>query len=307
MLERSRFTTVQTSLDQYKQFIDLNLGVRSSIPFTGGEIIHAETDSGNKVIIKRPARNEQAEHEWLGLKIACSTGISVPVPIALIKYNSDRLAIVSTQIDGRNLYYFPNQAIKNEIGRQIKVMHQLADVDGRSWKSSGRDTFVYYDRYIFNWSKGEIEELDANSESFLLLQSLSAIAEQSCKATKPVFNHNDLHDGQIIVGEDGKPTIIDFGNWLEESWLNEIGYHLFHLIRTDRTETNDFANFLNGYLESKKLSDAEKSNLAFYLLFISSRALSYFYRNNDPYLPAAKETHNKVLMYLDNEKLWKSP
>lgn len=306
MAERERFTTVQTPLDQYKHFIDLSLGEKTDVPFTGGEIIHAETDAGEKVIVKKTAHNQQAEHEWLGLKIAHSTGISVPVPIALINYTSDHLAIVSTQIDGENLYYFPNQEIKNEIGRQVKVMHQMAGVDGRSWRSSERSTFVYYDRYIFNWSKGEIGELRAGSDSLQLLQSLSVAAEQFCKSTNPTFNHNDLHDGQIIVSKDGKPTIIDFGNWLEEAWLNEVGYHLFHLIRTDRAGTNDFANFLEGYLGGRKLSDTEKSNLAFYLVFISSRALSYFYKNNNPYLPTARETHGKVLKYLDDEKLWKS-
>ena len=306
MSEREHFITAQTPLGQYRQFIDLELGEEVGIPFTGAEIIYAETDSGSKVVIKKTLHNWQAEHEWIGLNTAYRAGISVPLPVALINYTKDQLAIVSTGSTIPILVIDPNPEVKAEMGRQIKTMHQLAMVDEKMWKLSGRSSFTYYDKYMFNWSRGRIAELSVDSKTAILLSSFAENMDQYCKESKPTFNHNDLHDGQIIVSDNGAPTIIDFGNWIEETWLNDIGYHLFHLIRTDRTRTKDFVNFLNGYCEGKKLSDIEKSNLAFYLLFITSRALTYFYRNRSSYLPTAKETHNKVLAYLEDETIWKS-
>ncbi|HEX6976864.1 MAG TPA: phosphotransferase [Patescibacteria group bacterium] len=299
------FSTVNTPLDQYRESIELELVKRVEVPFTKGEIIYAQTESGVSVVVKKPLRKEQAEHEWVGLNKAHSTGILVPLPIALINYSQEQLAIVSALVDGNNLYYFPNPKIKSEIGRQVRIMHDLAEVDGRTWESSGRKTFEYYDKYKFNWSRGKIEELSIDSETSLLLTSLAINMEVFCRESQPTFNHNDLHDGQIIVDKNNTPVIIDFGNWNEETWLNDLGYYLFHLIRTDRNN-DDFGNFLDGYTGGKKFSDVEKSNLAFYLLFISSRALAYFYRNNSPYLAIAKDTHTKVLAYLADEVLWKS-
>ena len=306
MPETERFSAVETFMDQGSHSVDLKLGEKTEIPFTGGEIIYATTDLGKKVIIKKTLYNEQARHEWLGLNIAHSSGVSTPKPVALINYTADQLAIVSNFIEGDNLYYHPNPAVKPEIGRQIKKMHQNAQVGGNTWVSTGRSSFVYYDRYVFNWTSGEIEELNANSKTIAILTELTDAMGQFCTKSTPTFNHNDLHDGQVIVNSSGVPIIIDFGNWLEETWLNDVGYYLFHLVRIDRAETEDFNNFLSGYHEKEKLSDIERSNLAYYLLFISSRALTYFYKRHSTYLPIAKETHNKVLAHLNTETIWKS-
>lgn len=304
MVERHRFDTIN-SPPESKGSIDLQLGEKIEVPFTGAEIIHAVTITGDRVIIKKPLRDDQAKHEWEGLRIAESTGISVPKPIALVSYTEEQLAIVSSYIDGEKIYDAPNPDVKTEVGRQVRRMHQRAQISGKDWVSSGRSSFVYYDRYIFRWANGSIVELKEDSRTTTILKELFDSAEQYCSNSDPIFNHNDLHDGQLIIDETGKPTIIDFGNWIEETWLNELGYHLFHLIRTGRARTEDFPNFLNGYLEEGKLSDTERSNLAFYLLFISSRALNYFYRRHSSYLPVAKETHKKVLDHLEDETIWK--
>lgn len=305
MVERRHSNTIDPS-PRNRGSIDLDLGERIDIPFTGAEIIYAATITGDKVVIKRPLNNSRTKHEWEGLNIAESTGISIPKPIALISYTADQLAIVSSYVEGDKLYDNPNPDVKVEVGRQIKKMHQGAQISGEDWVSSGRSSFVYYDRYIFRWAKGDIVELNADSRTASILSELTDATDQFCKNSEPIFNHNDLHDGQVIVDGNGKPTIIDFGNWIEETWLNDIGYHLFHLIRTDRAHTEDFTNFLSGYMENGKLSDTEKSNLAFYLLFISSRALNYFYRRHSSYLSVAQETHKKVLDHLDNEAIWKN-
>jgi hypothetical protein len=197
MIESHRFDTINSPTES-KSSIELKLGEKTKVPFTGAEIIHATTITGDRVVIKKPLRNEQARHEWEGLKIAESTGISVPEPVALVNYTENQLAIVSGYIDGEKLYETPNPDIKFEVGKQIKMMHQRAHINGNSWTSSSRSTFIYYDRYIFNWTNGDIEELNKNSRSVAILEELTDSAEQFCVNSKPVFNHNDLHDGQVI-------------------------------------------------------------------------------------------------------------
>lgn len=304
MIERRRFDKIDLS-PKNRDSINLDLGERIRTPFSGAEVVHASTVSGDRVVIKRPLRNEQARHEWEGLNIAETTGISVPRPIALINYSTDRVAMVSSYVEGDKVFDKPNPDVKVEVGRQIRRMHQSAQVTGESWVSSGRGSFVYYDRYIFRWARGDIEELREDGRTASILGELTDTTDQFCRNSEPTFNHNDLHDGQVIVDGNGKPTIIDFGNWIEETWMNDIGYHLFHLVRTDRVRTDDFTNFLSGYMEGKKMTDTEKTNLAFYLLFISSRALNFFYRRHSSYLPVAQETHKKVLVHVEKEAIWR--
>ena len=305
MGERRHFSIVDTALDQDKKIFEADLGERKVIPFTGGEIIYAVASYGERVVIKKPLRSDQARREWNGLNIAYATGISVPRPIALVKYDDSQLALVSSFVKGDTLYDYPDSTVKYEVGRQIRLMHHKARISGELWKSSGRSTFVYYDKHLFDWTRSDLEELRPDRQTVLLLNELTDNMEQFCGWTKPTFNHNDLHDGQIMVGVDRSPTIIDFGNWAEETWINEISYHLFHLIRTDRVDTDDFLFFVNGYQEGEGFTDTEKSNMVFYLLFISSRALAYFYTSGSAYLPIARETHNKVLKHINNEEPWK--
>ena len=67
----------------------------------------------------------------------------------------------------------------------------------------------------------------------------------------------------------------------------------------------NFDKFLNGYLKSAYLTETEKSIMAFYLLFISARAIEYFQNTKSRYLEKAVDTHNKILRYTDEERLWK--
>lgn len=305
MKEKERFGVIET-LDFNEPYIELEIDRRMVVPFTGGEISYVTTLSGDKLVIKKPISDEQAKHEWKGLNTAYSAGISTPRPIALINYDENQLGIISGFVEGNNLYFYPNPEVKVEVGKQIRAMHQGAQTDGDIWESSGRGSFSYYDKLIFKWSKGGIEELKFDGESIVILKELAHTTEKFCRESVPTFNHNDLHDGQIIVNREGESTIMDFGNWTEETWINDIAYHLFHLIRNSKEKTDDFTNFLSGYQKKEKLSDTEKINLAFYLLFISSRALTYFYNRHSRYLPVAQKTHERVLDYLRKETIWKN-
>lgn len=299
------YRIVESVFQQETERIGLKMLDTEAELFTGSKVIYASSDSGEKVVLKIPFNSTKTLYEWEGLKKAFRAHTPIPEPIALIDYLDNQLAIVSSFVAGDNLYFNPNPGIKTKIGKEVRKMHQNAQIEGRDWIESKRSTYIYYDQFISRWATGEFGELKSGSKTLLLLGKFTPSMENYCKTTVPVFNHNDLHDGQIIVDKNGNPKIIDFGNWVEEGWLNELGYHLFHLVRTRRIRTDDYPNFLDGYLSGKKLSDDEKSTLAFYLLFISARALSYFNSRNSSYLPFAQETHDGVLKLLDKEIIWK--
>lgn len=305
MLETEHYKVAESLSQQETDQISLKTLNKETELFTGSKVIYALSNSGEKVAIKIPFDGSKTLYEWEGIIKAFKADVPIPKPIALINYLDDQLAIVSSFVAGDNLYFNPNPDIKTEIGKEVKKMHQKAQIEGKDWIKSKRNTFIYYDQFIFRWATGQFKELGSGSKTLLLLGKFTPSMESYCKTTIPVFNHNDLHDGQIIVDENGNPKIIDFGNWVEEGWLNELGYHLFHLVRTRRISTEDFPNFLDGYLSGRKLSEDEKSTLAFYLLFISARALNYFNSRNSSYLPFAQETHNGVLKLLDREIIWK--
>lgn len=305
MKERKRFKTIEQGENLELDSVYLKIGQKNTIPFTGSKIIYASTASERKVVIKVPTHNHEAQHEWKGLRKAYLAGASVPSPIALIHFSKENLAIVSGFIEGESLSLNPRPEIKTKIGQQIRLIHQQAQINGNLWKTTGRKSFLYYDKHLFNWNKKGLSELKKDSKTFSVLNKHMDDMIKFCKNTDPVFNHNDLHGGQVIINKSDKPTIIDFGNWREEGWVNELAYHLFHLIRTDRELPIEFKSFLKGYLKNKELSENEKSVLAFYLLFISSRALNYFNNRQSSYLPIAKKNHYKVLSYLENESIWK--
>lgn len=305
MKERTKFNIIESPLDRIGDYLDVEINCNILMPYTKSEIFVATIDFGEKIAIKQSSNSENVLHEWKGLKTAWIANVSVPTPIALVSYTGDSLAMVSKFIEGDVLFFNPNSDIEIEVGKQIKTLHDHALVDGNIWKSSERNTFVYYDKFITNWRAQEFESKRSKSTTVSLLDKFAVSAIDLCLNGKPVFNHNDLHDGQIIVNENKIPIIIDFGNWTEETWLNELGFNLFHCIRTDRLQIDNFTKFLNGYLGTEKLSETEKTTLAFYLLFISARALNYFKDRQSSYLPIAEDTHAKVLEYIKSEKIWK--
>jgi len=305
MIEKEHFDIVESSFGGCVDSINLKICNKEAALFSGSQVVYASTDLGEKVAIKIPLDCDQARHEWKGLKAVYLADVSIPTPIALIKFPKHQLAIVSGFVEGNDLYISPNPDVKKKVGIQVKKMHQNVRIDGKTWESSERSTFVYYDKFIFSWAAGDFKELQAGSNTISLLGKFTDTMEDFCGHTKPVFNHNDIHDGQIIVNKNGEPVIIDFGDWVEEGWLNDLGFHLFHLIRTEREESGDFINFLDGYLGKNKLSEDEKSTLAFYLLFISARALYYFDKRQSSYLPIAKGIINTVCFTaIDNTYLF---
>lgn len=273
-------------------------------PLAGNNILFAVTESGYEIVIKIPSRKGGAEREWVGLKKAYNAAVPTPKPLILARSENGRLAVVTERFEGENLYFYPNNEIKRRLGQMIGLMHKGIVIDGHEWRRSGKPNFVYYDRYLSFWLQGPIEELQSGSKTNLLLEKFAEAMREHCKTVSPVFTHNDLHDGQVFIKENGNLLLVDFEEWREESFLTEVAYYLFHSIRTNRAPEG-FAEFVRGYLETPSLSENDKLVLMFNLLFISARALNYFYVHGHPYLEKAKINHQKILNYTEQEKIWK--
>lgn len=273
-------------------------------PLARNHILFATTESDYEVVIKIPSRKDGVEREWVGLKKAYDAGVPTPKPLILARLENGRLAIVTEKFEGENFYFHPNEGIKQRLGQIVRLMHKKVVINGHEWRQSGKSSFAYYDRHLFSWLSRSIEELKPGSKTFSLLEKFAEAMREHCKAVSPVFTHNDLHDGQVFIKEDGGLLLVDFEEWREESFLTEVAYYLFHSIRTDRAPEG-FAEFMRGYLETPSLSENEKLVLIFNLLFISARALNYFYVHGHPYLEKAKINHQKILNYTEQEKIWK--
>ena len=282
----------------------LNVHKKEIVPFTGNSILYATSESGTKVVIKISTSNSGAQREWKGLNMAHGAGLSVPEPYALAKSKDNEKLIIFEKVEGELLYTSNQTRLRIDLGEIVKDMHNQIFVSGNGWVSSGKPDFSYYEKLLNRYLKSSLNELKAGSETHTILNKFVNVMSYYCKTITPVFNHNDLHDGQIIVKPNQKLVLLDFENWKEETQLNEISYYLFHLIK-DGSVNRNFDKFINGYLKSYRLTDTEKSVMTFYLLFISARAIDYFKNTGSKYLQKALETHKKVLRYTNDERLWK--
>lgn len=272
------------------------------VPYTGTTIIFAKNQNNQRFVIKFPTRETKAKREWTGLSKAYTAGVSTPLPIALVTNKYGHIGVMLEEVDGQSLYNHPDEQARTQLGQIVRAMHSSVPIEGTEWLEKGKADYTYYERLIREWLDGQVYLTDKNSTTQALLRLLSTPMSAYCKSTPPKFNHNDLYDGQAIVRKQ-KVTLIDFEEWAEESPLNDIGYYLFHTIRTGMPNIH-FWSFLNGYLGNEVFSEIEKQALMFYLLFISSRALNYFNNLKSIHLKTATRTHQEVVDYVENEKFW---
>lgn len=305
MKERIVVRPIESHKDQiFGSEVQLNVSRRILVPFTGSTVLFARTEDGIQVVIKISAKKNRAKREWVGLNKAYDVGSPVPEPILLANDENGKEVLISEKIDGVSLFRVPSTEAKHRLGNVIGTMHRNVRVGGTEWLNSGKPEFNYYDRYLSYRLKSSTPGLEKDSKTLVLLSKLTDAMQAYVGATHPVFNHNDIHDGQVLVLPNHNLAIIDFENWTEDSQLNELATYLFHSIRTGRP-AGEFDSFLQGYLGSMAFTETEKSALAFYLLFISARAVIYFQSSASSYLETARATHQKVLQYIDEENLWK--
>lgn len=304
MVQKEQFVSVEAFGPVLTdELIELKISKRMVTPYTGSEVSFATTESGQQVVIKASAREGGAVREWRGLARAYVAKLPVPEPMALVKTQAGQLALVTERINGKMLYYSPQNEARHNLGGIVKTMHKAVPVEGNGWIESGKADFSYYDSRLHAWRQGHVENIDAKSKAQGLLNSLAHPMIAHCESITPGFNHNDIHDGQVIV-RGRKITLIDFEEWIEESPLNDVAYYLYSSVRMG-TADNQFRYFLNGYLGNEVFSEVEKGALMFYLLYISCRAMNFFSSRPGKFAEVATTTHRKVIDYVEDEKLWK--
>lgn len=291
-----RVNTIDTRLDIGNSFI---IDEDFVVPFSGDRLVFATTESGLQIVAKI-SQPEKSRREWMGLLTAYYASVPSPQPLLLGQIDEQHSALISSRIIGRNMFYSSDLGLRHKLGKIVKSMHEQATAKGNEWLISGKSDFSYYDRKMDLWAR----EIVIDQTTHPLLAQLSIHAPNYITKTLPVFNHNDIHDGQAIIENSGRIVLIDFGNWCEDTPLNDIAFYLFHCIRNNK-DINYFVSFIDGYLGTSKLTDEEKTVILFELLFISTRAVEYFARRKSGYLDTAKETHKRVLAYIEDETLFK--
>ena len=305
MAERITYYPEQSRSSEFSvSQIELDIDRRSVALFTRNTILFGSTKSGIQTTVKISTNRNGAMNEWEGLNMTYDVGMPVPEPYALAKNSDGVQVLISQKVDGELLHTNSQTGKRYDLGQIVSFMHNKVGINAENWKSSGKPDFSYYENLLNKYLKSSLNELKTGSETHTILNKFVNVMSYYCKTTTPVFNHNDLHDGQIIVKPNQKLVLLDFENWKEETQLNEISYYLFHLIK-DGSVNRNFDKFINGYLKSYRLTDTEKSVMTFYLLFISARAIDYFKNTGSKYLQKALETHKKVLRYTNDERLWK--
>lgn len=272
--------------------------------YSGSKVYLADSSLGFEVAVKHSIHPDGINHEWLGLLAAVSEDIPTQTPVALAEHNDDRV-LVTKLIEGRNLSTFIENdskfKIQNKLGKIVRKMHtnvKLAE------DNVNIRPFEYYDKLLARW---KTISLFNNDISHLIINSLANNMKEDSQGKKPVFTHHDIHDGQVFVSNppnDDSIRLIDFENWRADSYLSEIGMYLFHSVRLESADEG-FKQFIDGYKAGEYLTESEKEIILFNLLFISMRAVAYFSEYQTNYLPTALTTHQNILRYINQEKLWK--
>lgn len=301
MARERLFINPTNPLEKRQEFL---IAEEIPVTFRGGRIIYAASPENVQVVIKIPKDEQGAEREWFGLTKTSDAGIPVPKPMLLGLSNSGQPCVVLERICGTPLFLNHSHEAREQFGQTVKQMHTRVKIEGSEWLYRGKSDYSYYDEKIKLW--GEKQQLigDNSLLTQYLFQILSLPMVDYCNRALPVFNHNDIHDGQVIWSNKNRGILIDFENWTEDRPMNDLGFYLFHCLRND-TRFEMFKGFMSGYLERDSLGEADKQALIFNLLFISTRAIIIFSTYKPEYVETAKTNHQKVLEFIKHETLWK--
>ncbi len=273
--------------------------------FRGSRIVYATSEQNQKVVIKIPAILGGAEKEWTGLKKARESGISVPRPIMLGLTDTGSACIILESVNGEPLFLGNDHEDRIILGQIVKQMHSGVSIPDYGWKQNIKADYSYYDKQLKLWGDYQSQIGIDRSLTQYLFGLLAQPMDSYCHSSPPVFNHNDIHDGQAFKSTKRGITLIDFEDWTEDRPLNDLGMYLFHCLRTSR-DFNFFKGFVSGYLNGDTLNENDRLALIFNLLFISTRAVIKYLTYQTDYLGVARQNHQKVLDFIRNETLWKS-
>jgi len=272
--------------------VDFFIDHRYSNAFSGSVILFGSLGTENPVVVKIPRFSKDAEREWEGLTKAFAARVSVPEPIALIEFGKKQKAIMMKQIMGDKLYFNDDMLMRKKLGAMVFEMHSAVHID----KNNNLVPCLHYQEQLEKYKSFNSPGQSVWKTTNKLLSKLYPYAFENHNI-KSVFNHNDLHEGQIIIEADGNLRILDFGNWKIDSNLNDIAYLLFHTIRTKKS-IKCYECFLEGYFQNNCADKYLRNAIHFYTLFISARALEYFISTDSKHFASALNTHRDILKYM---------
>jgi len=274
--------------------------------FRGNRIIFATSEDQNQpVVIKIPIDRQGARREWIGLRKTSEARIPVPSPIMLGLTDSNFTCVVSERVEGRPLFLYSDDEARMFLGKTTKMMHSEVRILDSGEGQNELVDFSQYKEQIYTWGINQYKAGIDWPLTQYLFKTLSDPMSSYCDSIAPVFNHGDIHDGQVIVSPKNDITLIDFESWSADRPLNDLGFYLFHCLRSNR-EFEAFKSFMDGYSGDYSLNEKDIESLVFYLLFVSTTAVFKFITLNTDYLETARENHMKVLTFIQNETLWKS-
>lgn len=273
--------------------------------FKGSKIVYAASDRGQPVAIKIPVNKQGAEREWSGLTKASESGISVPSPMMLGLTDWGSACIVLGRVYGKPLFLDKSYETRGLLGQTVRRMHAGVSIVEFESQLNGMINFTHYDKQLKSWGINQSQIGIDSSFTQYLFQLFSQPMDNYCETASPVFNHNDIHDGQVFISAKKDLILIDFEDWTVNRSLNDLGFYLFHCLRSN-SEIDAFKSFMDGYFENGTLNESDKQALIYNLLYISTRAVIRFMAQKTDYLETARENHKKVLDFIRNEVLWKT-
>lgn len=261
--------------------------------------------NGLDVVVKFSGYKYGTKREWDGLKLVNSAGIPAPLLLCAIRENtSDRYGIISTKIQGDDLYKKKSSGYRHKLGKIIADIHNNVPITGSEWQGSGKHNFTYFENQISSFGGSTISEINSTSKPYEMLRSLAKNVDNGFSKTVPVFTHNDIHNEQAIVNQDGEVSVIDFEEWKEEHPIKDLSIYLLHTLRNHQP-LSDFTNFSLGFNHDRKLESDDLNFLAFYLLFAAIRSVDYHSKVLPSYVKTALTTLKIITKSLDNELIFK--
>ncbi len=273
-------------------------------PFTNSKLLFGITTDNEKVVAKITTSPDGNLREWEGLQKVSIIGTQVQEGIVAGQLDDGSPVLVTREIEGKSLVNVPGEIHRRNLGHLLKKIHAKTKIDGIEWEKSGKKDFRYYDWHLSYWHKKAEEISPVCRRAVSIIDTLVETASSYFQSSEPVFTHQDLHDEQVLINTNNLEVVIDFENWKEADYLDDLAMYLFHSIREESPITF-YHELLNGYLNEGKTTDQENSIIAFDTLFFALRAVGYFHKFNLPYLDTALSNLVLVTKFIDQETPWK--
>jgi aminoglycoside phosphotransferase (APT) family kinase protein len=285
--------------------IKVDVYKRVGNPYTKSRVLFGNLQNGLDVAIKFSGYKYGTKREWDGLRLVNSVGIPAPILLCAVRENTNGShGIISTKIQGDDLYKKKSNSYRYNLGQIISDIHANVPITGNEWQDSGKQNFTYFENQINSFSKSTISEINSTSKPHAMLQSLSKNVDNDFSGTVPVFTHNDIHNEQAIVNQAGKVSVIDFEEWKEEHPIKDLSIYLLHTLRNHQP-LSDFKNFSLGFNHDRKLESDDLNFLAFYLLFAAIRSVDYHSKILPSYVKTALTTLDIITKTIDAETFYK--